>query len=225
MFGIGLFLLPLEFVPGELEAVEGAGGADELKPKLRLFFDALGQGGDVETVEEVEQVKLSDGNGGGVEMVQVPVFGEFAGHLLLCGKAIDALLIADPALEGAFGVGSEIGSSDRGMAGGREPLEDLRKRFVVVDELVDLLADGGGKALDWVAAAGRGRRIKITIMIMIMREGRICDHKIERLFTFGFRKLLMLKVRFLDPPPLSYGFVQFWFRDSGPRMKEPGLNR
>ena len=107
MFGFGLFLLLLEFVAGELEAGEVAEGADELKPELRFFLDAFGQSSDVETVEEVEQVKLSDGNAGGVEIVQVLTFGELCGNVLLGGEAIDALMIADPTLERAFGVGSE----------------------------------------------------------------------------------------------------------------------
>ena len=75
LFGFGLLLLPLEFIPGELKAGEGTERTDELKPKLRFFLDAFGQGSDVETVEEVEQVKLSDGDGGGVEIVEVLTFG------------------------------------------------------------------------------------------------------------------------------------------------------
>ena len=47
---------------------------------------------------------------------------------------------------------------------------------------------------------------------------RICDHKTDRPFSFGFRKLLMLKVRFLDPPPFSFGFVQFWLGNREPLM-------
>ena len=103
---------------------------------------------------------MSDGDGGGVEIVQVLVFGEFPGEVMLCSNTIHALVIADPTLERAFGVGSEIGLGDGRMAGGGEPLENLGERLGVVDELVDLFADGGGKALDWVAAARRaGRRI------------------------------------------------------------------
>ena len=110
--GFGLFLLPLEFIAGELETGERAERTDELKPKLRFFLDAFGQSGDVETVEHFEQVKLSDGYGGGVEIVQVLTFGEITGDVLLGGEAIHALMIADPALEWAFGIGSEIGFGD-----------------------------------------------------------------------------------------------------------------
>ena len=112
LFGFGLLLLPLEFVARELETGKVAEGADEMEPELGFFLDAFGQSSDVETVEEVEQVKLSDGNAGGVEIVQVLTFGELCGNVLLGGEAIDALMIANPTLEGAFGIGSEIGFGD-----------------------------------------------------------------------------------------------------------------
>jgi hypothetical protein len=66
LFRFSLFLLPLEFVAGELKAGKAAESVDELKPELGLLFDGFGQIGGIEAVEDVEEYLLSDGDGGGV---------------------------------------------------------------------------------------------------------------------------------------------------------------
>jgi hypothetical protein len=42
--------------------------------------------------------------------------------------------------------------------------------------------------------------------------------KTERRSVLAFCKALMHNVRFLAPPPFSFGFVQFWLRNLEPRM-------
>ena len=66
--GFGLFLLPFEFVPGELQAREVAEGVDELKPELGLFFEALAELAAVESVQDIKELKLCERNRSGIEL-------------------------------------------------------------------------------------------------------------------------------------------------------------
>jgi hypothetical protein len=70
LFGFRLFLLPLEFVAGELKAGKAAESADELEPELGFFLEGFAQVARIEAVEDVEEYLLSDGNARGVEIVE-----------------------------------------------------------------------------------------------------------------------------------------------------------
>jgi hypothetical protein len=66
--GFGLFLLPFEFVSGQLQAREVAEGVDELKPELWLFFEALAELAAVESVQDVKEVKLCERSRSDIEL-------------------------------------------------------------------------------------------------------------------------------------------------------------
>ena len=73
----------------------------------------------------------------------------------LGSQAVDALVIAAT----AFSVLDNVGCGYCAVAGACQPLNYFREGFVVVDELVDLLADVGREALDTVAAGRGGKRL------------------------------------------------------------------
>ena len=149
----GLSFLPFEFVFGQFGAIEGGHGSNQTEPELGFVFEKLVEAVHIESVQGAVEVHLDNGITGFFERCA----GAFGHDLLgVLGKdfvLIKSVLVIEPVLKTALCPVGDVFLVEAGVAVGCKPIDDFAVGVAVVEHLIDLLADGGGKLGDFAGAA------------------------------------------------------------------------